>query len=393
MAKLILTPSFVSQELICPVGKVREEFCDLSHPGLYVEVRATSPGKGTYYLRYKDRAGKTCHQKIARTDELSLADARRRAKELKAEIQLGADPRAQAKVQRAVPTFSELFDDHYLPFARQHKRSWLKDESMFNCRIRKRFGDFRINDIRPADITHFQVSMRGEGLLDATADHHIKLIRQMLNRAVEWQLIPITPLPVIKLFNTDNRKENYLEGDDLRALLDVLETDENRGVANLALFLLSTGARVNEALRATWDHIDRTNRVWRIPASNSKSKRVRSVPLNDSALQVLDQLGTEGVYDKLFMSEKTGEPLRYVHKVWERIRNDAGFPHLRLHDLRHQFASFLVNDGRTLYEVQKILGHSSHSVTERYAHLSSKSLMEAANSASVLVRGGVERPA
>ena len=65
----------------------------------------------------------------------------------------------------------------------------------------------------------------------------------------------------------------------------------------------------------------------------------------------------------------------------------AGLPHLRLHDLRHQFASFLVNDGRTLYEVQAILGHSSSKVTERYAHLSTKTLQDAANSASARLNG------
>lgn len=73
--------------------------------------------------------------------------------------------------------------------------------------------------------------------------------------------------------------------------------------------------------------------------------------------------------------------------VWSRLRREAGLPHLRIHDLRHQYASFLVNSGRTLYEVQQILGHSDPSVTQRYAHLSSRSLQEAANSASVAIRG------
>jgi site-specific recombinase XerD len=72
-----------------------------------------------------------------------------------------------------------------------------------------------------------------------------------------------------------------------------------------------------------------------------------------------------------------------------RLRQKAGLRKLRLHDLRHQYASFLVNSGRSLYEVQKILGHSSHSVTERYAHLNSKSLMDAANSASVIIEGAM----
>ncbi len=111
------------------------------------------------------------------------------------------------------------------------------------------------------------------------------------------------------------------------------------------------------------------------------------MPLNDAALEVLDQLGTEGKYDHLFVSDKTGAKLVFVHKSWNRIRVLGELPHLRIHDLRHQYASFLVNSGRSLYEVQKILGHSSHSVTERYAHLSSKSLMDAANTASVMIKG------
>ncbi|MCU0811879.1 MAG: tyrosine-type recombinase/integrase, partial [Thiobacillaceae bacterium] len=81
--------------------------------------------------------------------------------------------------------------------------------------------------------------------------------------------------------------------------------------------------------------------------------------------------------------------LNYVHKVWDRLRKAADLPTLRIHDLRHQYASFLVNSGRSLYEVQKILGHSSHSVTERYSHLSSKSLMDAANSASIILKGAM----
>lgn len=113
-----------------------------------------------------------------------------------------------------------------------------------------------------------------------------------------------------------------------------------------------------------------------------KSKRVRSIPLNESAIHVLDQLGTEGQSDHLFINLHTKERLTAVNKVWGRLRVKAGLPHLRLHDLRHQFASFLVNAGHTIYEVQKILGHSDTKVTERYAHLSLKTLEKASSSAS-----------
>lgn len=170
----------------------------------------------------------------------------------------------------------------------------------------------------------------------------------------------------------------------MQRLLGVLRKDKNRTVCLIALFLLSTGARLSEVLQAKWKDIDRPNRVWRIPAANSKSKKVRSVPLNDSALDVLNTLKTE--VGHLFVSSKTGKPFTTIHKVWERLRTEAGLTHLRIHDLRHQYASFLVNSGRTLYEVQQILGHSYPAVTQRYAHLSTKSLQDAANSASEMIK-------
>jgi integrase len=114
------------------------------------------------------------------------------------------------------------------------------------------------------------------------------------------------------------------------------------------------------------------------------------VPLNDSALEVLDQLDTEGKYEYLFINRITGKRMVEVHKVWDRLRTKAGLPHLRIHDLRHMYASFLVNSGRTLYEVQQILGHNDPSVTQRYAHLSTRSLQDAANSASDAINGATK---
>jgi integrase len=137
-------------------------------------------------------------------------------------------------------------------------------------------------------------------------------------------------------------------------------------------------------LSATWQNVDQANRVWVISAANSKSKKIRSVPLNDTALTVLDELGTEGHYEHLFINPRTGERYYNIHKTWDRLRNEAGLPQLRLHDLRHQYASFLVNSGRTLYEVQQILGHSDPMFTQRYAHLSSKSLQAAASASNAI---------
>lgn len=214
---------------------------------------------------------------------------------------------------------------------------------------------------------------------------------------MSWDLVEKNPAERIPLLRVDNKVEHYLNAEQLAALLEVLRTDSARGVCQIALFLLSTGARLSEALQATWNQIDRANRVWRIPATNSKSKRMRSVPLNDSALEVLDEVETEGKFDYVFINHRwknpdgtMGRPYTTIHKVWERLRKQAGLPHLRVHDLRHRYASLLVNAGRSLYEVQQVLGHSDPSVTTRYAHLSSKSLQDAANSASVIIKASMK---
>lgn len=391
MPVLKLTESVVANDLICPEGKARIELCDRDIPGLYIEVRASSPGQGTYYLRYKNESNTTAHQKIGRTSEITLAEARRKAKTQKAEIALGSDPRGEEKARKAVITFTDFFNDHYLPFATSRKRSWKRDEELFRLRIKGTFGNKRLNEITRQQIQTFHASVLAEGLSHASADHHLKLIRHALNLAVEWEMLDKNPATRIAQYNVDNKVEHYLNPDELERLVTVLRANDPPTVCQVALFLLSTGARLNEALQATWSQIDRPSRVWRIPASNSKSKRIRSIPLNDTAIEVMDQLGTEGKFDHLFISLRTETPLTSVNRVWGRLRNKAGLPHLRLHDLRHQFASFLVNSGRTLYEVQKILGHSDTKVTERYAHLSLVTLQDASNSAATAIKGATRR--
>jgi integrase len=381
-----LTQQFIDHELKAPSSLRRVEFVDELLPGHYVEVRATSPGEGTYYLRYKDPTRKTCHQKIGTTKEMTLAQARNRAKEVKAEIRLGADPRAEAKARKAVPTLDAFFTEMYAPYAKPRKRSFGRDVQLFS-RISKRLGWKRLNEINRREVQTFHADLLEEGLAPATADHHAKLIRQMLNMAVEWEVIPSNPVARIRLFLADNRREVNLDSEQFERLLYVLRTDSNRAVCRVILFLLSTGARLNEALSATWDQIDRGNRVWKIPAKVSKSGKVRAVPLTDAAFDVLNELPTKEGY--LFVSPKTKGKLSHVHRVWDRLRNEAGLPNFRIHDCRHAFASMLVNSGHSLYAVQTILGHSSHSVTERYAHVSSRTMMEAATSASKAIQAAM----
>lgn len=378
-----LSNDILSNQLHCPPDKARIELCDADVRGLYVLVTAASPGQGAFFLRYKDSAKKTCHHRIGHSADITLSEARKEARRLKAEIALGGD----LKVDNCQVdlNFDDFFSKHYLAYVSPRKRSWQRDEELYRLRVKPVFGKKPIAQITRKQIQQFHTDLLKEGLAPATCDLHLKVIRHALNLGIEWGMLELNPANRIPLFKVDNQIEHYMSHDELERLLHVLRTGKNRPVCCIALFLLSTGARLNEALQAKRSQIDTENRVWRIPATNSKSKRIRAVPLNDSALDVLKQLGTEGG-DFLFINPKTKEPYTTIHKSWGRIKTKAGLPNLRIHDLRHQYASFLVNSGRTLYEVQQILGHSDPIVTMRYAHLSTKTLQDAANSASVMIK-------
>ena len=125
MSIIKLTPQFVAS-LTCTArqGRTASSICDSDVPGLYIAVRAASPGEGVYYLRWKDANNKTCHTKLGRTTDIDLAEARKAARQLRDEIALGANPQAEARAAKAVPTVAEFFEQQYLPYAKPRKRSY-----------------------------------------------------------------------------------------------------------------------------------------------------------------------------------------------------------------------------------------------------------------------------
>ncbi|MCG5531801.1 site-specific integrase, partial [Halorhodospira halochloris] len=123
-----------------------------------------------------------------------------------------------------------------------------------------------------------------------------------------------------------------------------------------------------EVLKARWQDIDFERATWLIP--QPKSTERRHVPLSKPLIELLGSLDTYTHSEWVFPNPRSSKPFISIFKGWNRARRDADLPDVRLHDLRHSFASFLVNSGHSLYEVQKLLGHTQISTTQRYAHLS-----------------------
>ena len=209
----------------------------LAYMSMYVPATRVP---ASYYFRYKDKNGKTCHQRLGRVCDLDFPDARKMAKTLKADIIVnGADPRAEARAQKEVLKYSDFMLGHYLVMAKKTKRSYIDDERMFRLRLSNVFGNKRLNQITRYEIIKFHTGLRDEGLAPATCDHYVKLLKHSLNCAIDWGLLnEKNPAARIRMFNEDNQIENLLSDEELQRLLGVLRTDANRPVCLIILFLL-----------------------------------------------------------------------------------------------------------------------------------------------------------
>jgi len=255
---------------------------------------------------------------------------------------------------------------------------------MLNLRILPALGSYKLERVTRHQIEVLHNSVLEEGLSGAQADHLLKTVRFMYSKAIEHGFSKSNKNPAlgIKQFNFDNKVERYLDDAELARLLDVLDKDPNRTVANVILMLLTTGMRLSECLSCTWKNVDRKNRLLYLDAARSKSKKRAVVPLNDMAMGILDNLDTEGKHTHLFVSSRTGQPLTTIRKVFLRILSEANISGFRVHDLRHCFCSYALQQGRSITEVSELARHSSIQMTLRYAHFEKGQLHEASNSAA-----------
>ena len=318
---------------------------------------------------------------------LKITDARKRALELARMVALGQDPLNIKDEQRQCPTFHEFFMNKYLPFVKVDKRSWGTDDSLYRNHIKEVFGDIKMNQITKGKVREFLHSKVGSGSAKGTVNRMLVLLRYSFNLAIDWETPSVTDNPAkgVKPFQENNKIERYVTQEESFALKQALETSENPMLKYIIAFLLLTGARKQEALKARWEDIDLTANVWRIPLF--KSGKVRHITLSDTAVIFLTLVQGHNVTllgqayltsPYVFPNPKTLKPFCTIFYSWDTARKKAGLAEVRIHDLRHTFASTLVNNGVSLYEVQKLLGHAHIRTTERYAHLKQERLQESA---------------
>jgi integrase len=376
MPKTQLTPQLVKQTS-CPTGKVKCDLFDSNCKGLMIEIRAT--GGKTYYLRYKDHRGRARQLKIADERDLSLGQARQMALTLRTKIALGEDPREEKATAKQSPTFATFMAERYMPFVKGYKKSWDCDDSLLRNHLLPALGKKHLDEISKHDVISFHHGMRAKGYAVGTCNRGLILLRYAMNLALKWEIPGITKNPTkdAALFENHNKKERFLSNQEAQRLYEAVKKSDNPMLQYIVPMLILTGARKREVLDAKWEDFDLIRRQWRIPTT--KSGRPRHVPLSEGVLQLLDSIPQGKGCDPVFANPKTKKAYNSIFFSWNRARKSVGLGDVRMHDLRHSFASFLVNAGRSLYEVQKILGHTQIKTTQRYAHLSQDTLLEAAN--------------
>lgn len=380
MPRKNFTQKFVDSAPL-PKGKQRENYYDTECPGLCLEVRVN---KRSYHLRYRNHRTKWVQRRLADAKTVKLTEMRAHANQLKGRIALGEDPFEEQAALKDVPRFSAFVDDQYMPYAKSYKRSWETDETLLRKHVHPFIGRLHMDEVNRGHIVNL-LSKHRQTHAPASTNRVLVLTRFIYNCAIKWETHGVVKNPTnrVESFPVNNKRERYLTDEEAYRLLKALHQSEAAMLKYVVTMLMLTGARKSEVVYAQWKDIDAGMRLWRI--EHNKSGKTRFVPLSTTVLQLLEQVPRFEGCPWIFPNPRTRKPYRYIYSAWNTARRRAGLEDVRVHDLRHSFASFLINSGRSIYEVQRILGHTQITTTQRYSHLSRESLLEAADAAGSML--------
>jgi integrase len=241
-----------------------------------------------------------------------------------------------------------------------------------------KIGHKHLDEVKRTNIVAMINAMREQGYAVGTCNRVLILSRYIFNCVRKWGVNKQleNPCQSVSKLQDDIAKERYLTEEEAKHLFEAVCRSDNPMLRYIVPVLILSGARKQEVFKARWVDFDFERRQWRIP--KSRNGKHRYVPMSDTLIQVL--LSIPGKKNEwVFPNPMTNKPYVNIFNSWNTARKEANLADVRLHDLRHSFASFLVNAGRSLYEVQKILGHTQIKTTQRYAHLSQETLLDATN--------------
>lgn len=278
-------------------------------------------------------------------------------------------------------TFNDLFEIFML-WAKQNKKSWKIDQSLYNNYIKAFIGGINIKNISHADINNMLLTIKGNGKKDGkpyapqTIKHILILTKRVFNFNIDMGNCETNPAEKVKLEKFDNTRIAYLLDDEIERIFKYLDSGrEWYGDIALIKFALYTGLRRGELFNLIWDNVDLENN--RITLYDTKGGKNQSIILASDAVAVLQSLSRTDTY--VFPS-KLGGKRDDVKTLWSRIKLAANIrPNIRFHDIRHTFGTIAVSSGIGIDVVQKMMTHKDIKTTQRYAHIVDQRMKDAAN--------------
>jgi integrase len=341
-------------------------------------LRIYPSGKKSFVVTYRVR-GRQRFMTVGPYGVFTLHEARKEAKRLLALARLGEDPSGKRLEDLRSPKMTDLAERYMKEHAHVNKKpaTAKTDQRIWDRIILERFGQRRVKDIQREDVATLHSSLRDK---PGMANIVLSILSKAFNLAEVWgwRREGSNPCRHVQLYKIKSR-ERFLSDSELGRLSETLaeaerlQTEKPQVIAALRLLVL-TGCRVSEILKLRWEDVDFERRCLTLPDSKTGPK---TVYLNAPALQVLARIERVDGNEHVIPGRYEGTPLTSLDSMWKRIRRRAGLEDVRVHDLRHSFASFGVGLGLPLQQVGKLLGHSQIATTERYAHLADDPIRQA----------------
>jgi integrase len=383
-----LTTTLVQRTLAPPDADVF--IWDDQVPGFALRCRY---GQKTFCLQYRLLGGRGSRQRrvtLGKVGVLSLEDARHVAQEYLRQVRYGHDPVASRQASRQAPTLATLAERYLAEHADVKKklRSAQSDHSNMRLHVLPALGSLHVHAITHADIARLQHGMRGT---PGAANRVLTLLSKMFALAEHWGLRPTGTNPVKGTQRyPEHKRERHLSLGELARLGEVLrqaelERTELPSVIALIRLLLFTGAWLGEVLGLRWESIDWEAGQLRLADSKTGAK---TLYLSPPALAVLRALPRLGGNPWCLPGRRHGRALVNPQKPWRRLRAQAGLSDVRLHDLRHTYASMAARVGFSLPMIGALLGHQD-ATTARYTHLVHDPVQEAAQVVGEAVRAAL----
>ena len=369
---------------------------DSEIPGFGVRITAT--GVVAFILNYRIH-GRERRYTIGRYPELTATAARERALQLRGRVLDGHDPLEERERDRSEPTLGDLADQYLHEYAVTHKRptSIRNDCEMIEKIIVPKLGKLRLKSIGKKDIESLHASLKSTPY---RANRVLALLSKMFTLASQWGLRADNPAHGVPRFNED-RRERWLSAEEIGRFWEALENYKDQNAANALRLLLLTGAREGEVLKSHWDQFDLERGIWTKPSHHTKQKKIEYVPLSKAAIALLIEMKSKSSGGPLFPGAK-GHTRVSLRRPWVQACKAAGLaeaikakrkkrvitryrPLVRIHDLRHTYASHLVSAGMSLQIIGRLLGHTQPQTTARYAHVADAALRNATESFAMIL--------